>query len=123
VSFGRSYNKGVQKMKKTSIYLRFSGLEKFVEYLKPRGYEKMRGICPVGVVELSKTCTDGSIVYFYRLTAKPQLEETIVKCDVEIWHGQFLKQDEYNQIKEKIRADIQKKTEGFEIVKAEFSLS
>jgi len=36
--------------------------------------------------------------------------------------GSF-KQDEYNQIKEKVRADIQKRTEGFELVDAEYSLS
>jgi hypothetical protein len=42
---------------------------------------------------------------------------------VEIWHGQLFKQDSYKQIKEKVFADIQKKTEGFELVEAEYSLS
>ena len=83
----------------------------------------MPGICPVGLVKRRKTCTDESTSYFYRLTAKPTLEEAIVVCDVEIWHGQLFKQDEYDQIKEKVHADIQKKTEGFEIVEAEYSLS
>jgi hypothetical protein len=67
----------------------------------------MPEICPVGIVESRKTCTDESTVYFYRLTAKPTLEEAIVVCDVEIW--QLFKQDEYNQIKEKVLANIKKR--------------
>lgn len=123
MSFGKPYEKVVQKMKRMNTYLRFPDLGKFVEYLKSRGYGKMPGICPVGLVEHHKTCTDESTVYFYRLTAKPRLEEAIVVCDVEIWHGQLFKQDEYNQIKDKVHANIQKKTEGFELVDAEYSLS
>jgi hypothetical protein len=101
-------------------YLKFPDLEKFVQYLKSRGYGKMRGIFPVGVIERQETCTDESTAYFYRLTAKPPLEDAVVLCDVEIWHGHLFKQDAYNQIKEKVHSNILEKTKGLELVDAEY---